>query len=255
MRRITVERWGGVSLSDGGGGGSFNTGYLFAQRLKVNSVGVVASAQSAYDAGHLPFEVYGLAIAPESEVRAVAVREPHAGGRMAQLLEGAPLPIRLEADADELVLDRSIVLDGYHDGRLVLLAAETPAEVPFLPVHFSPFREVTFYGLDPTDNSERVFYMPSGPVLAGGGLASGSGMIYNADGVGSGTMTFAGIVLASRGGEPASGHLVTNLGSTAIAAGSVSEIALGNTLQNGCVLRVSMTAAVVGPVDGIVRIV
>lgn len=69
--------------------------------------------------------VHGLAIAPESEVRAVRVL---IDGEWVELVEGAPVRVRPGAVRGEVYVDR---LD-FTDGALVLEVAEDPCEVPLL---------------------------------------------------------------------------------------------------------------------------
>lgn len=82
-------------------------------------------------------EVWGLAIAPDSEVRGVRV---HLAGEWAELVEGAPLPID-----PRTVRAGEIELDGLdrHDGFLRLAVAESCEERAYLPRHVAAASRLT----------------------------------------------------------------------------------------------------------------
>lgn len=82
-----------------------------------------------------PCAVAGLAIAHNSEVRAVLVRF---GADWVPLVEGQPLTVPPGFRFDAGVIEIDALPDHPHDGTLILQIAETPAEAAMLSRHVSP---------------------------------------------------------------------------------------------------------------------
>lgn len=138
--------------------------YLFGQ-------GVAYAPATAFLAGRsTPYRLagvppsYGVAIAPDSEVRGVRIKDPQAPGFI-DVVEGAPVAAPF---AGQVMLEP---LRGYrHDGRLTLCFAETPLEVAALPMHIAARPALSFNDLDPETNVGDRFRLVS--VAAAAALAA-----------------------------------------------------------------------------------